>query len=506
MKILAITFEPNDTARALAVHELLRAELTHLEAKVLVGDNWQVARKSASRDLQELASSLKSEYLTLKKPLIEGLSTEKKDDSSESLGVLSSELPIFHSSKVLQSADHFFSNYERTYYPPLSPAKRCSLFLSIFGFLDKTLTVDPPDFVWCVGSNYLAKATVASLCRAKGIRFKALVFSRVANIHFWSENIGVGADSHFKEGRLGLSGVEIQAGRELRESLRESLLSKRSQSIYRSELFLRSLTSIAPKAGLKQRLVTLIDFAKTVFRVFSGSRDYHPFAKRNPYLSRPVWRSVRFEFLGQFRLAAYSLLGLPGGSTKVPEGPYFAYALHQRPESSTLTLGAGTDDDEAIAFISRRMPLGHLLAVKENPSMVRDRPKSFYRQLQKLPNVVIVDPLVSTPELILGSLGTLGVSGTALLESEILGVPALSLGLPEFDVAISDQGFDSVTKWLVDRTRGLRGSDADSLDRYFGVLLKQGMRLSLGAQRGSSEFEDEVGRLTSSVLEEITKR
>lgn len=503
MKILAVTYEPNDTARAMAVHQRLALKFSHLKPTVLVGDGWQVARKSASSDLQELATRFNSEYETLEEPLSEGLGLGKWESSE----LRSSEIPIFQSSRLLYATDHFFSNYERTYYSKLSTANKLGFFSSFFGFLDKRLTVDPPDFVWCVGSNYLAKAVVASLCQAKGIRFRSLVFARVGDLHLWNENLGVGADSEFKEELLALGEAEIEAGRKLKDSLAVSLRENPSQGIYRAQIFLRGLASIEPQSRKKDRFVNSLAFAKSVLRVLvRDSRDYLPLAKGKPYLRLSAVRTIRFYFLEQYRLAAYSLLGLPYGLTKAPEGRYFAYALHQRPEDSTLTLGAGTDDDEAIAFISRRLPLGFLLAVKENPSMVEARPRSFYRQLQKLPNVVIVDPRVPSSELILGSLGTLGVSGTVLLESEILGVPSLSLGTPEFDVAISAQGFDSVTKWLVDRTRFVERANPDKLDRYLGVLVKRGVEMSpVALAIGSREFKGEVERLSSFVSDELAR-
>lgn len=507
MKILAVTFEPNDTARAMAVHQRLALKIPNLKPTVLVGDPWQVARKSASRDLQQLASRFESEYETLEKPLLEGLRSGKHDGFAESSEPLSSEIPIFQSSRLLYDSDNFFSNYERTYLSHLSPEGKISLFRSVFNFLDQRLTTDSPDFVWCVGSNYLAKATVASLCQAKGIQFRALVFSRVGNINVWNDNLGVGADSQFKEDLLALGEAEIQVGRELKGSLEISLRENPSHGIYRDQFFDRGLALIEPRSRMKDRFSRSVAFVKDVLRVLLvDSRDYHPFAKGIPYLRASAARTIRFYFLQQYRVAAYLLLGLPGGLTNAPEAPYFAYALHLRPESSTLTLGAGTNDEEAIAFISRRLPLGFLLAVKENPTMVEDRPRSFYRQLQRLPNVVIVDPQVPSSQLVLGSLGTLGVSGTILLESEILGVPSLSLGTPEFDVAISAHGFDSVTKWLVDRTRLVERSDTDKLDRYLGVLVKRGREMNpFAPEIGSREFEDVVRRLTSFVSDELAR-
>lgn len=118
-------------------------------------------------------------------------------------------------------------------------------------------------------------------------------------------------------------------------------------------------------------------------------------------------------------------------------GVYVLFPLHVLRESSTLTLGPDYVEIDVIRELSHRLPVGVMVAVKENPNMVGLRLNSEIKAVKELPNVVYISPAAKTSELIRQAIGVVGISGTALLEGAILRVPAFAVGSPEFANALS---------------------------------------------------------------------
>jgi hypothetical protein len=174
----------------------------------------------------------------------------------------------------------------------------------------------------------------------------------------------------------------------------------------------------------------------------------------------------------------YAIFGLPY-ATKIPsECDFFYFPLHLRPESSILTLGKGLDDEVALEYLVRKLPKEAYLVVKENPTMIGDRRKKFYRWISRQSSVILVDPLMSSYELIKNSKGVIGISGTALLEAAILGKPTHAFGHPEFRDFLSSYGYDNLDNYF-------HLSLSNNLDlnneiyKYIGWALENGMDLSM---------------------------
>lgn len=192
------------------------------------------------------------------------------------------------------------------------------------------------------------------------------------------------------------------------------------------------------------------------------------------------WRAFFYTVNGFRRRNLYIFLGLPGATTAIPQSPYFYYPLHHRPESSTLTLGRGLTDELAISVILKLLPHGTVLAVKENPMIVDDRRRSFYRWLVSNSGVVFLDPSVSTQSLIANSLGVISISGTALLEAGLFGKPAHAIGKPEFYKYLSSVGLDSLEDFMIRCAYGIQDNCSDSIERYVEKVFVKGRGLKLG--------------------------
>ena len=108
---------------------------------------------------------------------------------------------------------------------------------------------------------------------------------------------------------------------------------------------------------------------------------------------------------------------------------YIYFPLHVDPEITTLTYAPFYANQIAvIENIAKSIPMGYALAVKEHPYMYGLRSISFYRQLAKLPNVILVHPLEDNYEVIKNAEAVIVLTGTVGLESIVMEKPLFVLG------------------------------------------------------------------------------
>jgi hypothetical protein len=116
------------------------------------------------------------------------------------------------------------------------------------------------------------------------------------------------------------------------------------------------------------------------------------------------------------------------GSDSIPEN-YVFYALHYTPESSINGLEPYyVDQLRAIDALLLNLPRGHRLVVKEHPAMYGVRPLAFYRALRRRPGLVLLNPRVSSRDLIESAALVATVTGTVALEAYLMGKPSLIFG------------------------------------------------------------------------------
>jgi hypothetical protein len=78
--------------------------------------------------------------------------------------------------------------------------------------------------------------------------------------------------------------------------------------------------------------------------------------------------------------------------------------------------------------LAKDLPAGTFLVVKEHLTAVGPRPDDFYKSLAMMTNLILLDPLEPSLDLIRLSKGVATVTGTAGLEAAFLGIPVISFG------------------------------------------------------------------------------
>ena len=107
--------------------------------------------------------------------------------------------------------------------------------------------------------------------------------------------------------------------------------------------------------------------------------------------------------------------------------PFVLVTLHKQPESSVDVMGDSRNNQlECIRALTRLLPFGWEIWVKEHSHALGDRDARWYRELKTLPGLRLIDPYEDTMALIRRASLVASVAGTACLEAAILGVPAIT--------------------------------------------------------------------------------
>lgn len=161
------------------------------------------------------------------------------------------------------------------------------------------------------------------------------------------------------------------------------------------------------------------------------------------------------------------------------------FPLHYQPESSTLV--CAQKYEKQLFYIdswAKSIPADTWLYVKEHYAVLGHRSLSFYKELKKYPNVVLIDPWESSRKLIEHACAVTTLTGTAGWEAMLLRKPVFLGGSIFFDYApgiikindIYDRYIDLINKWeqpsrkdvikyLCEYFRALHPGYADAGDR-----------------------------------------
>ena len=119
----------------------------------------------------------------------------------------------------------------------------------------------------------------------------------------------------------------------------------------------------------------------------------------------------------------------------------FFYPLHLEPEMSILAYSPFFQNQlELIKLIAKSLKFGDILIIKENPKSLY-RGNAFYKVVDSLPNVFWIGKETNSREIIRFSNKLIGISGTAGIESALLGVPTMGIGFPPFYKLLAQKPF-----------------------------------------------------------------
>lgn len=113
----------------------------------------------------------------------------------------------------------------------------------------------------------------------------------------------------------------------------------------------------------------------------------------------------------------------------LPGESYVFYPLHFEPEIATLLLSPFYFEQiQLIKYIARSLPIDFKLYVKEHPVMQYKRPRSFYKEILKIPNVKLINPSIPSITLIRDCKLVTTITSSVGWEAALWGKPVITFG------------------------------------------------------------------------------
>lgn len=456
INILGLADQPWQTEILASFFHYIKSENANIEPKLAVADYFSILhapeflsslKKSVDFDLHDLGSLYKS------------WQAEFLPSETDSQFIIESWFDRYKPTRTIDqisASNQLIFGWERTkYYLPLKTEWKNRIISDTIVYFEQLLESMTPDLVISIERVNLAFNVVYEMCKSKGIPFLLVTQSRIQNRWTYRLDFGLGSNRPLFYHPYVDAITREQMGAQAEVFLREFEVGK-------SPLYISNAS----------RLSSLVNgsFIKRIYYAFFGDLqngviNWKRLIKK--IVLRAVLRRRHYAFkvkrleqnlvkltLWEIKQALTFSLRLVGfhfwGKTKFePNSKYLLWCLHARPEDSTSVLGLGLDEVELLLETASKITDGTVLVVKEHPLMFGIRNLGFYKQLRINPKVVLVDPFINTQSLMRNEncLGTIGLSGTFLLEAVLISKGAFAFGVPEFSHCL-DSSFLSLENYL----------------------------------------------------------
>lgn len=314
----------------------------------------------------------------------------------------------------------FFPVLDRNFFLKIDYKRATDIALKIIRFFEFIFEKEKPDVIISEPPSSLFSLIVYQFCQKRDVSYLGFEYSRA------SKKTDV-YDSKFTCLKYSKTFQEI-SNTTMSEEERE-----------RAEDFIEKFIS-------HEQLPSYMDFTKIYFSQIGlikhffkrMKKVYYPLSqyifsrsryKRIDIESESVlWSFIRAPFMAEKK--KIKILMQKNFFNSLPKDEkYFLYPLHQQPESSTSVYATYYCDQlNAVKNISLSIPMPHKLYVKEHPVSNGTRSNKFYKELRKIPNVVLISPYENIKKLVKNSLGVITLTSTVGLEAILACKPAYVLG------------------------------------------------------------------------------
>jgi hypothetical protein len=371
----------------------------------------------------------------------------------------------------IERTNQLIFGWERVYYfLQVTDAWRKKIFSDSINWSENLINKFRPNLVIAIERNTLVNNLIFEISVNKQIPHVTFIQSRIENRWIPHDNFGLGITHPKKKFKLcnhaSLENGKI--GQKYIDHIRKGGKPYNSFANDISKVFGSKFVHRIPYI-LGKKISPFVPTVNTLLKMayLRLTKSKNRFDYKVIRLEENLIKLTLFE-LRQIIFYRLRLLGIKHwGSTKKIESQYFFWALHSRPEDSTSVLGLGIDELDEIAKVVKLLPDNIVLVVKEHPLMFGLRSKEFYSKLKSYSNLVLVDAFQNTRKLLLDEkcLGAIGLSGTILLESELIGKPSFAIGIPEFLESLSSFG-DDVKNYLDKAAAGQYSDIGEKVVQY----------------------------------------
>lgn len=167
------------------------------------------------------------------------------------------------------------------------------------------------------------------------------------------------------------------------------------------------------------------------FRLFITNENIEP---TDPNVHTNRFRRMKVVGKEIFNQITYPIFVKREKAENVYNTNFVFFGFHKQPEASIDVCGRYFENQyENVVNIWRQLPNDWKLVIKEHSNAIGDRSVSFFKKLQKLPGVILVDEYADSLELIKRCKVVITNTGTMALEAALMRKPAITLSKVAFN-------------------------------------------------------------------------
>jgi len=337
-----------------------------------------------------------------------------------------------------------------------------------------------PDLILDIDTAEIQRTILNEICSVKNIPYINLEYPRYESWVIPTFNLGLEPEDFFKK--------------EYEKNLTEDLSSEikiieefNAQDKIMAKIYKNSATSSYSYSYSFSRSV--VKFLRDVYATFKlyvleGMLKTQAYNLNLPLISNPL-KKIAFSNMRDLRkLRVYSKYN------KLFQDPvdedYVYMPLHLIPESTTFVKSPMfVDELSIIQAVSKSLPIGWKLYVKEHQAMLGERPLGFYKEVNKLYNVkvVTINYYKDPKPWIVKSRGVISISGSAAFEARLLGKPSAVFGHVCFNIIEGIQVINSIRDLIsifrIFENYKHKQSDINSCASYLKTIMGIGVELDI---------------------------
>jgi hypothetical protein len=334
--------------------------------------------------------------------------------------------------------DCYFYNFYHprdSYYVPKNKELTFKFVEIIIKKIIKFLEYSKPQIVFSFGNNHLIRNLFYQLSHSFNYKFINLTHSRIGNRYYFCEK-----NSQVLTKKISDRAKDLKVNKDkINDKLIENFLKSIEQRIENNmgtynvedvyspnEISLSIMKKISNSGFFKRSLYLLKDIY--ISKKLSSHRGFF----RPPYFAE---ESYFYSYLKNYR-NIFRINNFFNKKNLIYNGKFdfnFIYVpLHAFPENAVYANSGANSELQYLIRLSKVLPIDWKIVVKPSPLMFLAggdvHPNSFYEEMNKINNCLIVSPKENSNLLLKKAKATASISGTNLIEAIILNKPAFRFG------------------------------------------------------------------------------
>lgn len=183
---------------------------------------------------------------------------------------------------------------------------------------------------------------------------------------------------------------------------------------------------------------------------------------------------------------------------------YVYYPLHYQPEASTCVCAQKYEKQlYFIDSLAKSLPADTVLYVKEHYALLGHRDPHFYIDLQKYPNIRLINPWESSRKLIEKSVAVATLTGTAGLEAMLLRKPVFVCGNAVYETAPGIIKVDDIYGNYMNNIESWEKPSREDVIKYLCACIRSYSKGNAYAQNFYDLIDDNIDDICSALYDEL---